>query len=1336
MAFKKKIAVFAVLLFVLISVIVFAATNYPYALISFDGITMITNNSTTQGFIDITLKNINTTGVTFCLRYDTNYIELSDVETNIPIQNPQSAGDMLNMFNTEHKYFDQNTEIFPDNIFIDTDMTGQPFYGTTSTIGVADQDSKKQMGHLSMSFLPVENAITMAPDYIENVVEDRVTYPVIKADVKDGLKLGRLSFNIKNPAEFSKLTESELNNIIEIVPVFDMIEFPDGMEPTQPDDDTGVQLIYLDENRDIQYYSRTDRNIKYEFNIKAEISDVKPQVDEMTVSSYDVFKERPEPEVEGTKQDLVDFLNEKMSMLTVSYADTSQVPEIFQWKSDEIDIKNDNGFNVEWNPKGGIYKVTQKYNDDFDISVTVNVTPVKLIDFTTDNQDITYWTGDADFPADFEQLNLAKKARPVLDTYIPNGGVSEEDIGWYSLESAPGSGINTLPDGFGSSDETYAFIGHLNKSYADFAADYLWLTVENPLPEIRIVRNVVTDEENKPKELELISSTSNDGILTIVVRNKDGSKIPENTVFDIKIPGGESIDTDALTANGKYTVTIDDVIGTATIVVSPDISIEEEKNLAQVINLGNRAGEFLIASTEPDKHKGPYVDCTPDPRRNIYLPQSIDNKNYEFDYSSLTSAMFPVKEGTRLPTTITLPRASDRINTTYSGYDGTVPGQLKTFTIDGDWTVVDGNPDSAGSIVEVTGTLADTSYTNYGDVANDDGITVTIKYYVTADDGKDSIEAIPDAMYDKRQEGYDYDLLQTKSFKVKNNGTTDIYGLSAVISLSKDNSKEAFVITKELPQILKSGESADLDITTKIGLLVLGAEEYTDYVCTVSILSENSKEPLQTFNISFTVTKKPTYNITITIDDDQKTFGSAKTDTDTYTALEGETVTVVAEHEEDCEFTGWTVVSGNVFFDDESAETTTFVMPGSDIEIKANFKELLGAKLRATELYVKDSKDVDQKLCDAEWKAVEFDPVKREYYVAVSNDTEQVKLWFKLRAEAENATLTLTHEHDPDKDTLAVPVKDTSDEYFKSQDIDLYLSPVDNIVTLSMTYDDPDDTPDEGEVTREYKIHIYRKIKTSELMTFNYGNSPYGLIMRDTALSDDDKAAYKTAFKDNGYKFTNGYTPAGGTQDLPYVDKAWNGKNYDLDEAALFVINDSPFTDPGYKDVINSIGGTVDIVSKKVRVNILDESIPSLQDGSSDDFVIIRSSSIDLPQTGQITELMSERIRPECYELTYSFTDFDNTVVEIKKPLIVLSALGDINVNGSANEDDASRIRHRFSRDLADNNNVPDYSDGGRLFRYRVCDVNKDGNVNAIDANFIQTSISPFYTNLLEGGGG
>ena len=52
---KKKITISAFIVVVFVSVIVWAATSYPNAAISFSGVKMVANGSTTQGFVDISL---------------------------------------------------------------------------------------------------------------------------------------------------------------------------------------------------------------------------------------------------------------------------------------------------------------------------------------------------------------------------------------------------------------------------------------------------------------------------------------------------------------------------------------------------------------------------------------------------------------------------------------------------------------------------------------------------------------------------------------------------------------------------------------------------------------------------------------------------------------------------------------------------------------------------------------------------------------------------------------------------------------------------------------------------------------------------------------------------------------------------------------------------------------------------------------------------------------------------------------------------------------------------------------------------------------------------------
>ena len=113
--------------------------------------------------------------------------------------------------------------------------------------------------------------------------------------------------------------------------------------------------------------------------------------------------------------------------------------------------------------------------------------------------------------------------------------------------------------------------------------------------------------------------------------------------------------------------------------------------------------------------------------------------------------------------------------------------------------------------------------------------------------------------------------------------------------MSKDGNKEAFTISKKLPQILQKGESVDFDITTNIGL------DVGTYECTVSVISNDGV--LRTFKISFEVTEAPTYKIELV--SDNVNYGKAETDSGLYTASEGEAVSITATPEEDCVFTGW-----------------------------------------------------------------------------------------------------------------------------------------------------------------------------------------------------------------------------------------------------------------------------------------------------------------------------------------------------------------------------------------------------------------------------------------------
>lgn len=90
--------------------------------------------------------------------------------------------------------------------------------------------------------------------------------------------------------------------------------------------------------------------------------------------------------------------------------------------------------------------------------------------------------------------------------------------------------------------------------------------------------------------------------------------------------------------SGYNAVVNDD--GTATITVKADIAIDSEKKLAQIINLGSKAGKFEISSTEPGKNPGPYTEFSTNPRKNIYLMTAI-----LLIILICNRPMFPIKAG-------------------------------------------------------------------------------------------------------------------------------------------------------------------------------------------------------------------------------------------------------------------------------------------------------------------------------------------------------------------------------------------------------------------------------------------------------------------------------------------------------------------------------------------------------------------------------------------------------------------------------------------------------------------------------------------------------------------
>ena len=1330
---NSAIALFMVL--VLGALVVFAAnTLYPNAKVVFSGIQIVTNKNTNtvQGFIDVSMRNMNATGVSFCVKYDKSLIELSSIDQNEPITSQPD------MFDGTHKYFEQDTANFPQGVFIDTAIPAIPIEGSSPlfpVMGIADPEK----GYFSMRFNIVSD---FSGDYGAYIGEgdggDNESTPSLKilANTGDGVRLGRISFQIKNPEALAKLPKAELAHLFEIVGFPEM--YGDTVQMQE-----GVYITYVKEDGQVDFISHKDRYVGYELEIRPDLESIEAQVSDFTVSAYEIYQT-------GSIDDLYAFLNEKASVAILNYATGTKVPIAVRWdKADgQTDIYDKDGNQDQWYPQGGMtYRINRRYEENYSFGLTVTVTPVSLIGFSADNQSATYAIGAADFPETVVDLDLPGTARPILDTTLLNGGISKVDIASYTYDGAE---IGTeLPDDFGSVAKSYPFTGSIDLDA--LKSTYAWLTVGDSLDgRIAVVRNVVASEADLPPQISATAQTSPAGVMTITVTGD----IDDTSAFEIKLPGDKVINTAADGVHYSYSY----ADGVGTITLSADSSVPDAETLAKAINLGERLGEFSIAAvkavTTADGDmtvKSADVPFASNARENDYIgPETgsavYGGENvYVFDYSLALSALFPVDDTATLPNTITLALPAHAVKTTYHGYDGSTPGELMTITVDG-WAVASAEDEAGGVTKKFTGRLADTEYSNYGRVENPDNVMVTILYYTVPAANEDEITITPDTfVFNKQQEGYDYDRLQTKSFEIKNVGHTNIHGLSAVVSLADvaggTEQVEAFVVSRALPPILNQDETVSLDITTKYGL------KTGVYTAVVTLYSNN--KALGEIHLTFEVTDKPVFDIYINAEDPD--YGTARTENGSTTAEQGETVRIEATpvNPDDYRFVGWETEDGLIDAAEIKAPKASFVMPGHEVHITARFEETIGAKLRAEELYVlktaeelSETKDNALQLRDDTWQAVAFDPAVRQYYLVVPNDVDSIKLWFSaFRQESVSAVKTVTNTTyrsgvaEPGAVTETIGEPD-ADNYYKSGGQALVLGPAENLVELTFTYDVPPEESDEGTVTRTYKLHIYRKIasdsNTGALAVFDYGNSPYGRIMRDPSLAGADDAATKAnrgakkqAFIDNGYRFTNEYVPTGTKANADYSTAAWNGgENFDLNDYALFVINSENFYDPGYLELKNSIGQDVTdagLLAKSVKVNVLQESSANLQNANTDDFAFVAQETIALSSSGEITQLSEKRIRPDVYWMEYSYQDFDGSNIVVKKPLIILYSLGDVTVNRATNAADAKRIRERYAsgKEIANGDTVSGYGLGAKVFKHRIVDANADGYVNMLDCNMV-----------------
>lgn len=1286
----------------------------------FSGVTMQSKNNTVQGFLDVNIRNIENNGVAFTLEYNTDYVQLSDAENNsedaVADFEASLGGKGFNNIEDDGKKAPNFLE-YNDSVISGEDAIVSGDLNRT--------DGK--YGNLKLNFA----IAAWAPDsqYIKTVPTEpdwgsgsSPTKKVFNTGNSE-LKILRISFNIKDPAQFAKLTSAELAK------VFRVQEDENGNSIFEISYVNTAVYPYLFEYSQSQY-------LDYEFEVVNPIESVTLNTPSMTVNAAEIYNS-------DSEADITRWLNLYMNDITIRYADGTTIADTIVWGDTA------KGYTIggdSYNVKGGTsYTITQKYNEDKTVSADLKVLPVNVTGYYVDDEfdQINYSTaadttspvpGDITDPA----MKLPAEARPIFDKMISGAGSYKVGVGTdWTISEVTGGAVTPV-----NSD---VFFIYKTKGKYMFSAEPntaelpRWATFDTDMS-VDVIRGIDFEVTPAPDSTNVTASVDDTGTMTVTAGAIGTiSPLTADIDFIVKLPNGETINKSIVEAGGgTFDITLNSPAdGSAVIKIKAgDTSDGLQERLAQYINLGSRGGRFGLAAQNGEALRSSFTSFAPDPRNNYYTAKA-DGTDYVFDYSGVKASLFPFAAGTdrKPPTTITL-AGGDTVSTTYAGDSGSMPGALITIAVRG-WTMTEGNTSSPGSIVVFKGMLEDTSYTDYGRVTNSSNIEVTLKLTVSEENEpeEEKIADIEDFVFDKKQVGYSASDLEAKTFTIENIGNVDIKGLSVSIG---GRDADSFTVRGKPPYLLSQGAASSFTIIPKTGL------DVGEYTATVTINS-NRTSGLDTFTVTFRVAEGIVYDLELTKNADTWGEVSAK---DGYGYEAGETVSISAVPEEDYVFVNWQVINEDLktvitFAPDANTTSASFVMPdmadyeGTRVTIQANFSETGRAQLRLADLkeLENDSTGTENNLLDSTFKKISFDEKITDYYVVTGSLSEENKAYFKLKntevRQSDGSTIPVTVDvtiatkagiSGTPGASAGVTVSEHSGET-GAYDTDVFAlesAPTVQVLKITLTA---------GEDTRDYTVNIIRRLTSSELIDFGYGNSPYGLIMRDENITDKDEA--KRAFtEDNHNKFVEGFetTPEGAHTGIMYSTDAWgtgsDAYNYDRDDTALFVYNGDTFTDPGITAVKNSIGADVDAgsVKRSVKLQVMAKEKPSTLLADLRD---ITETAYNLSSDITAEEIMirDNRVRPGVYTIEYRFKDFDGTEVTAGRPLIVLFGRGDVNLDKNVTEDDVNLVHARLSQALP-YGKMQGYEAGSMLCIYRICDANNDRNLNVGDVNYIRRNMS------------
>lgn len=357
------------------------------------------------------------------------------------------------------------------------------------------------------------------------------------------------------------------------------------------------------------------------------------------------------------------------------------------------------------------------------------------------------------------------------------------------------------------------------------------------------------------------------------------------------------------------------------------------------------------------------------------------------------------------------------------------------------------------------------------------------------------------------------------------------------------------------------------------------------------------------------------------------------------------------------------------------------------------------------------------------------DPDWDKHYVRVDKYNDSID--FEITAKyPDTTTVTATYGKTGDTATNATVTQDPTTKKWSVNIPTSVKAPDTTTVTVTMA---------SGDETREYTFILQALVEAK--IELNYGNSPYGEIMKAANIAEADKAKAKEEF-DKANRFATGYIPTGRDTKL-FSPKAWGNSidssvNLDRNDYAIFIYNKKAFKDPGFT-ATDALGNSVldtDITRTMTFKRMSANSTSGMKDANvKDETVTITSKANDAVMDEVTSPTQTKGIRPGAYKMEYSFTDpVTNENVTVSRDVVVVWEIGDSDLSTIRNAADSSAITSHVK---GVSNAVKDVNtNSANIFLFRVMDVDRSGIVNAADAS-ANTSIvkgvskaSPFYMEL------